>query len=858
MHSKILKIILLAAAFCVVFYTRTYQSYPPAAYTNAPSENNCTYSGCHTTYALQTSGTKWGKIKLIGNFTGNGYIPDSVYTLYLTYKESGISRFGFEMTCLDGSNQACGTFANLDSRSSTTSTTVSGKTRFYIYQTSTGSSAVSTDSTAWAIKWTAPKTNVGNVKFYVTLNSANNDYQESGDYIYAKSFTISPSSLIPTGKIKLVDSAACSGRTLNFKATVTGNPTSYDWKFTGGSPATSTSATPTVTYSSTGIFKAYLTVKNNKATGAKDSFTFTVYTPPSAALSPASAQTICKGDSVRLSANIGSGYSYKWNLTNQNVNAIYAKDSAQYWVTVTAPSRCATVSNKVMVHVLPPPALELGTLGGLDTVCPNSWITFKAQTKIGKADSWSFTSASGPFSTRDTLPVKVKNSAITATVWGKSASGCVSNGVTKSIQIRTLNTGPTLSIDQIKFTGFRVNWAVINGATGYKISTDSGKTWITPSSGNMGLYHDISNLLGNHSLKAMVYAMVPGPCGQTEISEIIGKTLACAPLDFSVIPGKTRACKNSTVPVIIHGIKNINAGITINGVSKGKDSLQNILITKTQTFDFGILDSSNLSCGYTYISIVIHEDTINNPKWDAPLNFINCTSQNNLTLQVNANPDATIDTFLFYKNNSLMQKSNSRFYNYNLVHKDSFYLQGKNENGCLSNRSAISKTQIIPIPNAGILFNNNHFIYSFSGKQKTGIHSWTLDTISRSGDSVTMDLTHYVNTKIQLIHTITNNGCIAKDTLEFIVPDFAKTPGFVLYNIRVFPNPSNGEISIVNKNNYSGLQFELYALTGQKIITQPLQPGVNNLYVNDLPDGTYLYKISSALGEQKDILVIKK
>lgn len=58
--------------------------------------------------------------------------------------------------------------------------------------------------------------------------------------------------------------ATISGsNTVNFSNASSGNPTSFAWEFTGGSPSTSTSPNPIVSYTGTGIFAAKLTVSND-------------------------------------------------------------------------------------------------------------------------------------------------------------------------------------------------------------------------------------------------------------------------------------------------------------------------------------------------------------------------------------------------------------------------------------------------------------------------------------------------------------------------------------------------------------------------------------------------------------------
>ena len=102
--------------------------------TGAPNENSC--NSCHSGSSLVTSGTQHARIKLKGSFTGSGYIPDSTYTLTLTYAETGKSTFGFQMTAL-ANGKAAGTFT-ASTRTGTFSSSVNGATRYYVEHNSTG------------------------------------------------------------------------------------------------------------------------------------------------------------------------------------------------------------------------------------------------------------------------------------------------------------------------------------------------------------------------------------------------------------------------------------------------------------------------------------------------------------------------------------------------------------------------------------------------------------------------------------------------------------------------------------------------------------------------------------------------
>ncbi|MTI33403.1 GEVED domain-containing protein [Xanthovirga aplysinae] len=57
------------------------------------------------------------------------------------------------------------------------------------------------------------------------------------------------------------------GNSVSFTDLSSGSPTSWNWEFEGGTPATSTNQNPTVTYNTAGTFNVTLTVSNNNGTG---------------------------------------------------------------------------------------------------------------------------------------------------------------------------------------------------------------------------------------------------------------------------------------------------------------------------------------------------------------------------------------------------------------------------------------------------------------------------------------------------------------------------------------------------------------------------------------------------------------
>jgi len=61
---------------------------------------------------------------------------------------------------------------------------------------------------------------------------------------------------------------------------------------------------------------------------------------------------------------------------------------------------------------------------------------------------------------------------------------------------------------------------------------------------------------------------------------------------------------------------------------------------------------------------------------------------------------------------------------------------------------------------------------------------------------------------------------------------------------KVVPNPFNSELSIMSENNFSTISFELYSILGKRMLTSRLTNKINNVNVQQLPNGLYFYNIT--------------
>ncbi|SFC18502.1 Por secretion system C-terminal sorting domain-containing protein [Flexibacter flexilis DSM 6793] len=100
-----------------------------------------------------------------------------------------------------------------------------------------------------------------------------------GNYLYLDNIQIttgSPVAAVPVADFVSSVDGGCAGTSVTFTNQSTNTPTSYAWTFEGGTPATSTAANPTVTYSTPGSYNVSLVATNSAGadTTVKSDFIF--------------------------------------------------------------------------------------------------------------------------------------------------------------------------------------------------------------------------------------------------------------------------------------------------------------------------------------------------------------------------------------------------------------------------------------------------------------------------------------------------------------------------------------------------------------------------------------------------------
>lgn len=574
--------------------------------TGAPSESTCT--SCHSGNSLVTSGTQHARIRLKSNFSGNGYIPDSTYTLTLTYAESGKSTFGFQMTSLaDG--KAAGTFT-ASTRTGTFSSNVNGAARYYVEHNSTGSSGIAKDSTAWTFQWKAPSSNVGEIIFYTALNATNGNGSNSGDVIYNKSFKIQVSTLLPEASPKLKSSLVCVGSQVEFEGSGTNNTSSYSWNFPSGTPSTSSLQNPSIRFASAGTHLAILTVTNNKGKSKPDTLKFDVL---DAAVKPnlnirTPTVILCLGDTLNFSIGTTQKHTYTWsNGTTGRNNPV---DTTGFvYVTAVRDNGCSIRSDSVYVAGIPKPSFTVKYGIPSDSICANENLLVLLQNN-GFADSYSRVSETGPYFRDSFLIYSIQKGNNSFKYWAKSKIGCFS-GPSKTRIIYGVDTpsapviiAKTRLSDRILFT-----WNKVTYAKDFEYSINKGLSWKKTDSANsvreQWILLDSATQLVDFWLRAKTGDF----CTYSHIGKIQARGAGCNEPNWSIAYTDSIICQDSTINFTVSGLSKINKyTFKING-NNITDTIFSQVMRLNSDFKFELLDSAQQLCGYFEKNIRIFTDT---------------------------------------------------------------------------------------------------------------------------------------------------------------------------------------------------------------------------------------------------------
>jgi hypothetical protein len=182
---NLLLVLGLPAVFLVFTSGVMYHSGSPGGKTGSPGDNGANCTGCHAGTAINQ------ELWIVSpELILSGYTSGQTYSVIVTGHNANASKFGFEATAEDNSGNKVGSFtADVFGFTQTINNNKA------ITHTSTGSVPLSDTATVWSFSWTAPATSTGPITFYVAVNTANGNGQNSGDQINLSQFSFSPSTV---------------------------------------------------------------------------------------------------------------------------------------------------------------------------------------------------------------------------------------------------------------------------------------------------------------------------------------------------------------------------------------------------------------------------------------------------------------------------------------------------------------------------------------------------------------------------------------------------------------------------------------------------------------------------------------
>lgn len=201
----------------IILYANSSGS--PGGKSGSPGDAGATCVQCHSGTVNATSG--W----ITSNIPPSGYVPGETYQITATGTHSGVGRFGFELTAENTSGGKVGTFAITDAPR--TKLINQGNAVTHTFNGTT----VSGNSSSWSANWTAPGTDIGQIRFYAAFNAANGNGNTSGDVVYTSTLFVDAAQ--PASLLSVMPDEAEQGS--NPVLTITGQNTNWS----GSSPTVS-------------------------------------------------------------------------------------------------------------------------------------------------------------------------------------------------------------------------------------------------------------------------------------------------------------------------------------------------------------------------------------------------------------------------------------------------------------------------------------------------------------------------------------------------------------------------------------------------------------------------------------------
>lgn len=845
-NKKVLLGMVLTILFCslnLISYTYTNQPSSNASLTNAPSEGNCT--SCHGGGGIISSGNSWKTITLTANGGALEYFPDSNFNMVLIADISGITKYGYQITAIDSStSKTIGTLTVTNSTRTTKFTnSIGGSTRQYISHKSAGTAAQNSNEITVNFDFKAPSTLVKVIKFYVVVNATNSDGSDNGDAIYAKTFSMRPSSQLPTAKISVSNTTICQGDTLFAKVNGT-NIVSDNWIVFNGSNIvdTSTAATPYFIMNNAGTFKLKYVGTNTKGL-VQDSVVIKVNNKPTISIAANPTNTsICSTDSVTLTATASNGSSLDWT-TGSTANPIVVKTTGDYYVKATL-NGCVDSSNTISVSVsqkLPAPTLNCGntTLSSINY----TWQTVNGATGYevseNKGNSW-IQPSSGSTGTSHTRTGLTQNTNYM--LWVRATDNAPCNlGIVDSISCNTTNCNAIAY--QVKFDS--ILCAGVNDTIDFNVTSSNNFSILFNGSYTSNTRY-IMNANNDSTYNFEIIDSNQLACSSKKVSITILRSL----VNLSAAIQGSGACAGvsqtflATAGFSNYIFKDKQGNVLQNGSSNSYSTSSGAIITA----GMDVVASNSLGCQGN--ASAASGNVFATPTFSASIKGNGACEGASQTFEATAG----LANYLFKdKQGNVLQNSSANTF---ATSNKTIILAGvdiivTNASGCNASGSAVGGT-VLAAPVASFTAS----LVSKASFQFKTTSAVSINSVWDFGDGKTdttnkKTITHVYTSSGKFTVKLTEGtaGCSDDTSMQVDAGNVGiGTLGETLFS--VYPNPVEN-ILVVDFSSFVGqpTSLELIDMSGQRKIylteSQLVKNSLLEIATDDLPSGVYIIKIGT-------------
>lgn len=596
----------------------------------------------------------------------------------------------------------------------------------------------------------------------------------------------SPNPIIsPPGPITL-----CSGDSVTLSVN-----TGTSWQWSNGGTFQS------ITVSTSGIY--WVIASNTSCSDTSAPVTVTFNAQPVVTITPSGSLSFCTGDSVILTANGGTGFSWSTGATSQSI-IVYS--TGTYSVVVSNANGC-TGSASVNVNVSPAPNAIISPSGPI-TICSGDFTTLTAN--AGVAWQWS-------------------NGATTQTIVVTNPGNywvIVSNGSctdTSTSVVVNVNSLPVATI-------------TANGATTF---CQGGAVTLTASNGNSWLWSTgVTTQSINVVSSGNYWVIVSNGNGCSDTSATTAVIVNPLPVAYITASGPLSYCEGGSVTLTA---SNGSSWLWSNGVVA-----QTLVVTGEGNFYVTVTDANG--CSATSASTIVNE---------IPL----------LTAGISANGPLDLCqgetvTLTAIGGTSWTWSTGATSQSITVSNAGSYYVVASDQCGS-DTTAALTVSVTNGLPTAGISAAQFGYTITFTDNS-TGATSWSWNFGDNTSSSEQNPVHEYSTSGVYMVTLIVSNSC-GSDTTSMLLELGDGTDQLGLFNA-FSPNGdgyndtwtiplaelySNNTVTIVNR--WGNEVWKASAYDNNNVVWNG-----QNLNGDNLPDGSYFYIITYNGKDSRGWVFIKR